>query len=128
MGRHPAAKNVSSTPWADSPENSRREGSTSITTTRKLLTDAWTAEVEALETAIGRFRPSTNDCRVVFFEIAGDGDLHVNITHKYRTRTVSGWAGPASLTDGFVSNRRFGHTQPSRMIAHIRDMVFAIRI
>jgi hypothetical protein len=102
-----------------------------ITTTHKLLTRSWTADVEALETAIGRFkadRAVTNDCRVVFFEIVGDGHLHVNVTHRYPTRAASGWAGPASVPEGFVHNRTFGDTPPNRIVRHIRDMVFAARI
>ena len=102
-----------------------------ITTKHTLLTDAWTADVETLETAIGRFKaagPSTNDCQVVFFEIVRDGHLHVNVTHRYATKAVSGWAGPACVPDGFVNNRLFGDAHPSQMIRHIRDMVFAARI
>ncbi len=102
-----------------------------VTTKHKLLTGSWTTEVEALETAIGRFhtgRPLTNDCEVVFFEVVRDGHLHVNVTHKHVTRGVSGWAGPASLPQGFVHNRTFGETPPGRMMRDIRDMVFAARI
>jgi hypothetical protein len=72
-------------------------------------------------------RPLTNDCRVVFFEIAGDGQLHVNVTHQHATRAVRGWAGPARLPDGFVHNRRFGDPPPRQIIRHIRNMVFALR-
>jgi hypothetical protein len=102
-----------------------------IATTRKLLTDSWTADVDTVETAVGRFKPDAavrNDCEVVFFEVARDGDLHVNVTHKYQTRTVRGWAGPASLPRGFVHNRTFGDTQPSQIVRRVRDMVFAARI
>lgn len=102
-----------------------------IRTEHKLLTGSWTADVGTLETAIGRFtadRLLTNDCRVVLFEIDRDGHLHVNVTHKYPTRTVRGWAGPASLAGGFVHNRTFGDTAPRQITRHIRDMVFAARI
>ena len=102
-----------------------------ITTTHKLLTGSWTADVETLETAVEHFKADgamTNDCQVVFFEIVSDGHLHVNVTHKYPTRTARGWAGPASLPEGFVHNRTFGDTQPSQIIRHVRDMVFAARI
>jgi hypothetical protein len=101
-----------------------------VTTTHRLLTYAWTADVEALETAVGRFtteRSLTNDCHVVFFEI-GDGRLHVNVTHRYQTRPVKGWAGPASLREGFVHNRTFADAAPGQMVRQIRDMVFAERI
>jgi len=116
---------------ADSFENDGREGASAVTTKHKLLTSAWTADVETLENAIGRFaadRPLANDCHVVFFEIAGDGQLHVNVTHEHATIGVRGWAGPARLPDGFVHNRRFGDTATSQMIRHIRNMVFAERI
>jgi hypothetical protein len=102
-----------------------------ITTTHNLLTMSWTADVAALETAIGRFRPdqsAPNDCRVVFFEIVRDADLHVNVTHQHQTKGVRGWAGPASLPEGFVHNRTFGDTPPSQIARQIREMVFAARI
>jgi hypothetical protein len=101
-----------------------------ITTTQTLLTSSWTADVERMETAVGQFKAGAmrNDCHVVCFEIVRDGHLHVNVTHKHPTRTVRGWAGPASLPQGFVHNRTFGDTQPSQIIRHVRDMVFAARI
>jgi len=68
-----------------------------------------------------------NDCQVAFFEIVRDGDLHVNVTHRYQTQAVPGWAGPASLPAGFVHNRTFGDVSPGQMIRHIREMVFAPR-
>src|ERR1700694_3566416 len=111
-------------------KNGGREDAGAVTTSHKLLTSSWTSDVQALETAIGRFtadRPLTNDCQVVFFEIAGDGQLHVNVTHQHQTRAVRGWAGPAKLPDGFVHNRRFGDTPPKQMIRHIRNVVFALR-
>jgi hypothetical protein len=91
----------------------------------------WTADVEDLEAAIGRFKTGRhvpNNCEVVFFEIAGDTHLHVNVTHRNATKSVSGWAGPGHVADGFVHNRRFGDTPPNEMIRHIRDMVFAARV
>lgn len=102
-----------------------------ITTAHKLVTGSWNADVEALETAVGRFtanRLLANDCRVVFFEVAQDRHLHVNVTHRHQTRSVRGWAGPASMPEGFVHNRIFGKTSPNLMIRHIRDMVFAERV
>lgn len=102
-----------------------------ITTKRKQLSPSWATDVAALERAIQRFtldRPLTNDCKVVFFEVARDGHLHVNVTHKHQTAAAAGWAGPASMPEGFVHNRRFGDTAPSQMIRHIRNMVFAARI
>ena len=100
-----------------------------ITTTHKLLTNSWTADVDALETAVGGFRTDhapSNDCHVVLFEIVSDGHLHVNVTHKFPTKSVPGWAGPASLAGGFVHNRRFSEAQPtSQIVRHVREMVFA---
>jgi hypothetical protein len=102
-----------------------------LTTTHTLITGAWTADVRAMETAVGRFtakQPLTNACQVAFFEVARDGDLHVNVTHKYETAAVKGWAGPARLPQGFVHNRTFGDTPPSRIVRHIREMIFAAKI
>ena len=95
-----------------------------ITATHKLVTESWTTDVEAVETAIGRFRGSTNDCQVRLFELAGDPHLHVNVTHRSPTATVPGWAGPASLPQGFVHNRRFSEPA-AQIVRHIRAMVFA---
>ena len=128
MGRNPGGGNHLS---SDRRAVQGRRGSMAITTRHTLLTDSWTAEVEELETAIGRFKPDrslTNDCQIVFFEIVGDGQLHINVTNRYQTMAVRGWAGPASLPRGFVHNRTFGDPQRSQMIRHIRDMVFAARI
>jgi hypothetical protein len=102
-----------------------------IATTQKLLTRSWTAAVATLKAAVGGFEAggaTKNDCHVAFFEIARDGHLHVNITHRYQTRTPDGWTGPASLPQGFVHNRTFGDSQPRQIIRHIREMVFASRI
>lgn len=102
-----------------------------ITTTRSLLTRSWTADVAALEMAIGRLtsrRPLTDDCRVALFEVVGDGNLHVNVTHRYQTQAPRGWAGPAVLPQGFVHNRTFGDVPPKHIVRHIREMVFSARI
>ena len=102
-----------------------------ITTAHKLLTEAWTEEVEIVETAVRRFRADhapSHDCRVVLFERARDRHLHVNVTHRHPTAGVSGWAGPGSLPEGHVHNRLFGTMAPSRIIRHIHDMVFAPRV
>jgi hypothetical protein len=99
-----------------------------ITMTQKLLTSLWTEEVATVEAAVGHFEADgamKNDCRVAFFEIVRDDHLHVNITHRYPTRTARGWAGPASLPQGFVHNRTFGDTPARQIIRHVREMVFA---
>jgi len=107
----------------------RRVGS--LSSAHKLLTGSWTSDVEAMETAIGRFkigkRPSTNDCRIVFFEIPHDAGLHVNVTHSHATKQVAGWSGPADTADGFVHNRVFSDALPAEIMRHIREMVFAAR-
>jgi hypothetical protein len=102
-----------------------------ITTTRNLLTRLWTADVDALETAIGRLtsrRKLTDDCSVALFEVGGDGKLHVNVTHRHQTQAPRGWAGPAVLPQGFVHNRTFGDVPPKQIVRHIRAMVFSARI
>jgi hypothetical protein len=102
-----------------------------ISATHHLLSEWWTADVEALESAIGGFRADgtpMNPCEVVFFEIAGDRHLHVNVTHRYPTKRVSGWAGPGKMPDGYIHNRRFADQAQSEIIRHVRDMVLASRI
>jgi hypothetical protein len=99
------------------------------TTNNTLQSGYWSCDVTALEHAIGMLaatRPLTNDCRVSFFEVAGDTDLHVNVTHRHETVAVKGWSGPASMPDGFVHNRRFQDRQS--ILPHIRAMVFAERL
>jgi hypothetical protein len=100
-----------------------------ITTTHKLLTDSWTADVETVETAVGRFRADharSNDCQVVLFEMERDRHLHVNVTHKHQTKSAPGWAGPGRLPRGFVHNRTFSEAQSSdHILRHVRDMIFA---
>jgi hypothetical protein len=105
-----------------------REGAGVITTRHSLRTNSWTADVAVMETAVGRLtidQPLADDCQVVFFEIPGDQQLHVNVIHQRPAMAVRGWAGPARVPEGFVHNQRFGDTTPRRMIRHIRDMVFA---
>jgi hypothetical protein len=114
-----------------SPQNSRRAGVMAISARHRLLSDSWTADVENLESAIERFKVDPNvenNCEVVFFEIAGDGQLHCNVTHRHATKTVTGWAGPGHMPAGFVHNRRFGDTPQKDMIRHVLDMVFAARV
>jgi hypothetical protein len=102
-----------------------------ITTSRKLLSDAWTADVAAVQAALALFsadEATPNDCRVAFFEVVDDRHLHVNVTHTYPTKSVRGWAGPARLPDGYVHNRRFHVAPPGQIVRQVRDMVFAARI
>jgi hypothetical protein len=103
---------------------------TRISTRHQLLSDAWTADVEHLEGAVGRFTAGSqvaNQCEVVFFEIAGDPHLHCNVTHRHATKPVAGWAGPGHVATGFVHNRRFADTPHNDIVRQIRDVVFAAR-
>jgi len=99
-----------------------------LSSTRKLLSGSWAAEVEEIERAISRVgdtRRLSSDCEVVFFEIADDTTLHVNVTHQQLTKEIPGWAGPAHTVDGFVHNRTFGAIPTLRIVRHVREMVFA---
>lgn len=130
MGREIRMLGYQRSTAADSYEKGGRQSDRGVTTKHSLLTSSYTADVDTLETAIGRFasdRPLANDCQVAFFEVPGDNQLHVNVTHRHPTIAVRGWAGPARLTDGFVHNRRFDEASPNQMIRHIREMVFAAR-
>jgi hypothetical protein len=99
-----------------------------LTSTRKLLSASWVAEVDTIERSMSVFEdahPLASDCAVVFFEIATDEKLHVNVTHRYRTKAVRGWAGPGDTPQGFVHNRTFGAAATARIVHHVREMVFA---
>jgi hypothetical protein len=99
-----------------------------LSSKRKLLSASWAADVDAIETAMWRFEnrhPLAGDCEVAFFEIAADEKLHVNVTHRRRTKGIRGWAGPADTADGFVTNRTFDPMPTMRIVRHVREMVFA---
>lgn len=130
MGRQSQIGTRPGKPAANVFKRTGREGAGTLTTRHQLLTSAWTADVERLETAIETFtadRPLADDCQVDLFEVPGDAHLHVNVTHHDPTVALRGWAGPGRVADGFIQNRRFVHTPLSQMIRHIRDMVFAAR-
>jgi hypothetical protein len=97
---------------------------------RTLLTDAWLADVQALEAGIREFgaRPaSENPWSISIFEMADDPHLHVNVTHTHETKRVKGWAGPGVSAVGFVHNRRFESASTDSILDDIRRMVFAPR-
>jgi hypothetical protein len=99
-----------------------------LSSTRKLLSAAWAADVEVIERAISRVEDAqglASDCAVAFFEIADDEKLHVNVTHRRLTARVRGWAGPADTPDGFVHNRTFGTSSTTLIVHQLRAMVFA---
>ena len=103
----------------------------SISTTHNLGVRSWTVEVEILKTAIKRFASRhlmTNECRIALFEVPGDANLHVNVTHRHQTKPASGWVGPAAVPQGFVHNRCFGAIRPNEIVRHISEMVFSERI
>ena len=95
-----------------------------------LLTDAWTADVQTVETGIREFATQTghrNDYRISMFELADDPRLHVNVIHAHETKPVKGWAGPGVSEAGFVHNRTFDSTSMNRILLDIRRMVSASR-
>ena len=101
-----------------------------LVTHQKLLTKAWIHDVRLVMAAIRQFtarRTLQNGCRVVMFELAGDRELHVNVTHDHHMASPAGWSGPGITPDGFVHNRRFDCTESGRIARHIHDMVYAPR-
>ena len=131
MGPKLRVENGSQNSSDPSSQTGRRASATAVSARHIHIGDAWTTRVKALEAVIKGFRPDgpvTNTCEVVFFEIPGDEHLHVNVTHRYATRVVSGWAGPGTIPDGFVHSRTFHNTPQSEIVQHIRDMVFAARV
>ena len=93
-----------------------------------LLTDAWAADVQTLQRGIGEFAvPPAPEYHVSLFEMAGDSELHVNVTHKEQTKQVQGWSGPGVSANGFVHNRTFNATPTPEILRSIRRMVFAAR-
>jgi len=95
-----------------------------ITSSHALLTDAWTKDVTALQAALGRIKADTPggcDCCVTFFEVPGDRELHVSVTHQYPTDEGVG-ARPAP--HGIVADRTFVRMPRYQVLRQIRDMVF----
>jgi hypothetical protein len=93
-----------------------------------LLTEAWAGDVQALEAGIAVFAtPPVPEYHVSLFELAGDPQLHVNVTHKNETRRVVGWMGPGVSADGFIYSRRFASAPAASILRSIRQMVFAGR-
>src|SRR5687768_10642662 len=81
-----------------------------ITTRQQLLTDTWVDDVRDSQmhvTKLSAGHTVTYDCGIMFFEMAGDRELHVNVTHKHKTASATGWSGPGVTPEGFVHNRRF---------------------
>jgi hypothetical protein len=68
-----------------------------ISARHQLLSDSRRpADVEKLESVIGQFKADPavgkgNNCEVAFFEMVGDEHLHCNVTHRYATKSVTGW-------------------------------------
>jgi hypothetical protein len=94
-----------------------------------LVTDAWTADVQTLETGIDAFAvPAAQQYHVSLFEIAGDSQLHVNVTHRHQTKAVKGWSGPGVSAEGFIHNRTFQEAPTAEILRSIRQMVFAARV
>jgi hypothetical protein len=109
-------------------EHQREARTPGITANHTLLTGAWTMEVKSLEAALGRVKPEAGvngQCRVTFFEVAGDGDLHVNVMHHSATEGVTGWAGPGATADGVVYNRTFSRMPRYQVLRQIKNMIFA---
>ncbi|HEY2434941.1 MAG TPA: hypothetical protein VGI12_19875, partial [Vicinamibacterales bacterium] len=89
----------------------------------------WTADVQTLEKGIDAFAvPAAQHYQVSLFEIAGDPQLHVNVTHRHQTRAVKGWSGPGVSADGFIHNRTFEDAPTADILRSIRQMVFAARV
>jgi hypothetical protein len=108
-------------------DNLRLAKAPAITATHALLTAAWTVEVEALEAALKRITDARvgRDCRVTFFEVAGDQHLHVNVTRRPATGDITGWAGPGATRGGIVYNRTFSRMPRYRVLRQIKDVIFA---
>jgi hypothetical protein len=99
-----------------------------ITVNHALLTGAWTRDVKALEEALRRLGMDPaggDDCRVTFFEVAGDRHLHVNITRRSATAAVTGWAGPGTIADGVVYNQMFDRMPRYQLLRQLKHMIFA---
>jgi hypothetical protein len=108
-------------------DNLRLAKAPAITAKHALLTAAWTVEVQALEAALGRITDArvSRDCRVTFFEVAGDQHLHCNVTRPSATGDVNGWAGPGTTRAGIVYNRTFSRMPRYQVLRQIKDLLFA---
>jgi hypothetical protein len=107
-------------------QNLRLAKAPAITANHTLLTGVWTLDVKALELALARITDArvSGDCRVTFFEVSGDHDLHVNVTRR-AAGGVHGWAGPGTTPDGTVYNRTFSRMPRYQVLRQIKDVIFA---
>jgi hypothetical protein len=104
--------------------------SPALTTSHALLTDAWTKDVSALQAALGRIEKGgglSGDCRVTFFEVAGDAQLHVEVAHRAAAGNMNGSSGAGSISERVVHNRAFSRLPRYQVLREIREMVFARR-
>jgi hypothetical protein len=108
-------------------DNPRVATAPAITANHAPLTAAWATEVRSLEAALGRITDARvgHDCRVTFFEVEGDRDLHVNVTRPYATDGVNGWSGPGATPGGLVYNRTFTRMPRYQLLRQIKDVIFA---
>ena len=107
----------------------RRASATHTNSHHTLLTDAWTCDVQILQRGIDAFDvPASRPYHVAFFEIDGDSQLHVNVTHPQEMRGPKGWLGPGVTSAGFTHSRRFAPTPAARILRSIRQMVAAARV
>ena len=98
----------------------------SLTTNHTEVHGMWTAEVARLQASLAYLtekRVPSSPCRVSFFEVPSDRDLHVNVIHQHEPVAVKGWSGPAAIADGFVLNRRF--RTRAGILGHVEEVVFA---
>jgi hypothetical protein len=92
---------------------------------RRLLTKTWTADVDAIEGLLkGRALPSPEENRkVIFFEVAGDGMLHVTVLRERESFTTTPWSGPEQATDGFRYVHAFGDRPVRDIATSIREQL-----
>src|ERR1043166_3156188 len=98
-----------------------------ITTTQALLTGAWKEDVRVMQAALGRITTvgTSVNCHVTFFEVAGDGNLHVSVAHRSTGNGANGSSGSPIIPDGAVYARSFVREPRYQVLRQIRHMVFA---
>lgn len=101
-----------------------------ISTERQLLTNIWSADVDAIEHVLKGMVPPfpAENSKVIFAEVVEDGLLHVTVAREHESFTITPWSGPEKAADGFRYVHAFGDKQVNDIAQSIRDQLGTTRL